>query len=147
MSKQLDPKEILELFSQSIHCSQIVVREWADDLGLDEEIMMRMAAPFGGGAFSGNMCGAVCGALMLLGAEYGHFEPGDTEGNENMIAKIGEFKQRFTEANGSLICQEIIGYNLGVPGESERAFASGVIAKKCPNCVNTALEILDDMLG
>ncbi len=70
-----------------------VIGQWADDLDLDEETAVRMLAPFGGGAFDGEMCGAVSGALAAIGARYGHYEFGDEEGNTRMITKTAEFKK------------------------------------------------------
>ena len=108
MGNTLERNEIISLVTGLRHCSQVVIGQWAEDLDLDEETAVRMLAPFGGGAFDGEMCGAVSGALAAIGARYGHYEFGDEEGNARMIAKTTEFKQRFKEANGSLVCRELL---------------------------------------
>lgn len=142
----MDRNEILELFAGKIHCSQIVVGQWADELGLDRETVLRMAGPFGGGCFHGDVCGCVAGALMVIGAEYGHFEWGDEEGNTRMIEKIAEFKARFADNCGSLVCRELTGFDFSVPGAFDQAREAGVFVSHCPNYVNAALEILDDIM-
>lgn len=147
MNTTMEKNEIIKCFTGCIHCSQIVVGQWAEKLGLDVETSIRMAGPFGGGCFEGNVCGCVAGALMVIGAEHGHCEMGDEEGNAQMIAQIGQFKESFKEEFGFLLCKELIGYDFSIPGEFEKAQASGVLFEKCPNYVNGALKILDDMLG
>lgn len=142
----LKKQEIVEKFQGSIHCSQIVLGQWAEELGYDKEEAMRMAAPFGGGLFNGDTCGAVAGAMIAIGMRYGHCTPGDVDGNAAMMAKVKEFLDKFNEKHGSHICRQLIGYDIGVPGEFEKAVETGVVFDRCPNYVNTALEILDEIM-
>ncbi|HAF60142.1 MAG TPA: hypothetical protein DCK81_03265, partial [Clostridiales bacterium UBA9856] len=123
----LTEQQINEYFMNHIHCSQIVLMEWAEALGYTKEEAARIAAPFGGGMFNGDTCGAVAGAMLAIGMKYGHSEPGDIEGDEKMREKVAEFNRRFTEAKGSTICRDLIGYDFGKPGDAEKAFESGVI--------------------
>ena len=146
-NNKLDRAEILRQVSGSRHCSQVVMGAWAEELDLDEETVIRMMAPFGGGAFDGEMCGAVSGALAVIGARYGHYELGDVEGNMRMIAKVTEFKQKFKERNGTLVCRQLLGdYDLSKEGDLQRAVESGVFFEKCPNFIASALEILDEIM-
>ena len=147
MSNTLTKSEIIDLVTQCRHCSQVVFGQWAEDLGLDEETAIRVMAPFGGGAFDGEMCGAVSGALAVIGARYGHYELGDMEGNLRMIAKVTEFKNKFKERNGTLVCRELLEeYDFSKEGDMERAMASGVCFDKCPNFIGSALEILEEIM-
>ncbi|HOA42259.1 MAG TPA: C-GCAxxG-C-C family protein [Bacillota bacterium] len=142
----LTEQQINEYFMNHIHCSQIVLMEWAEALGYTKEEAARIAAPFGGGMFNGDTCGAVAGAMLAIGMKYGHSEPGDIEGDEKMREKVAEFNRRFTEAKGSTICRDLIGYDFGKPGDAEKAFESGVIFERCPGYVLEALKILDDIM-
>lgn len=147
MSNTLERDEIIRLVSGFRHCSQVVMGQWAEDLDLDVETAVRMMAPFGGGAFDGEMCGAVSGALAVIGARYGHYELGDAEGNMRMIAKVQEFKDRFKELNGTLVCRELLGeYDLSREGDLEKAMASGIFFEKCPGFIGSALEILEEIM-
>ena len=49
------------------------------ELGYDKDEASRMAAPFGGGMFRGDTCGAVVAAMIAIGMRYGHSELGDEE--------------------------------------------------------------------
>lgn len=147
MGNTLERNEIISLVTGLRHCSQVVIGQWAEDLDLDEETAVRMLAPFGGGAFDGEMCGAVSGALAAIGTRYGHYEFGDEEGNARMIAKTTEFKQRFKEANGSLVCRELLKkYDFSREGDLEKAKASGIFIEKCPYFIKSALDILDEIM-
>ena len=147
MGNALERSEILRQVMGFRHCSQVVIGAWAEDLDLDEETAIRMMAPFGGGAFDGEMCGAVSGALAVIGARYGHYELGDAEGNARMIAKLTEFKQAFKERNGTLVCRELLGdYDLSKEGDLQRAVESGIFFEKCPDFIASSLEILDEIM-
>lgn len=142
----MDRDEIIKLFEGKIHCSQIVAGQWAEKMGLDKDTVMRMAGPLGGGCFHGDVCGCVSGALMMIGAAFGHCEPGDEEGNDRMIEISAEFKERFEEECGSLRCRDLTGYDFSIEGDLEKAFAAGVTRERCPGYVQTALEILDEIM-
>ncbi|MBE5996929.1 MAG: C_GCAxxG_C_C family protein [Lachnospiraceae bacterium] len=49
------------------NCAQSVLVPFADVLGTDGEILYRVGANFGSGMRVGSVCGAVTGALMVLG--------------------------------------------------------------------------------
>lgn len=147
MATTLSKAEITDYFMGCIHCSQVIAGQWADRIDVDKEQFMRMTGPLGGGCFHGDICGCVSAALLVLGVACGHCEKGDVLGNNSMIGKITEFKQRFIEKKGSLICCELTGYDFSVPKELEKALADGVLLDQCPSNVNTALEILDEMLA
>ena len=51
-----------------------------------------MSSCFGGGMMCGETCGAVTGALMVIGMVYGHSREGDQSQKEIMAAKTGNLK-------------------------------------------------------
>ena len=63
----MEKKEIAELFMKGIDCSQVVVGAFAEELGITTEEAYRMSAAFGGGMGLGETCGAVVGAMIVLG--------------------------------------------------------------------------------
>lgn len=146
MEKTLKRSEILRQFQGHIHCSQIVLSQWAEELGFDRDDCLRMAAPFGGGCFRGDTCGAVAGAMIAIGMRYGHCETGDVDGDEAMKEKVAEFQSRFMEKYGALACRELTGFDFSKEGEFEKAIESGVIFGKCPDIVNCALEVLEEIM-
>ncbi len=133
-------EEISAKFAAGWHCAQCTLVPWADALGYDEEELLRMSAAFAGGMFRGDTCGAVCGALMAIGLACGD----DQKLTEK---KATEFQAAFTERFGSTICREILGYDLSVPGELEKARENGNMAERCPGFVRFASETLRELLA
>ncbi|MBR2783780.1 MAG: C_GCAxxG_C_C family protein [Firmicutes bacterium] len=142
----LTQDEIREQFMQRYHCSQVVIREWAEELGLDKDQASQLAAPLGGGMFRGDTCGAVAGAMLVIGARYGHFQPNDVENDQISQQKVKEFQDAFTARFGTTICRELLHYDFSQPGEMMKAAQAGVMMKQCPGYVEAALEILDDIM-
>lgn len=62
----------VDLFMKGYNCSQSVVMAFSDVYGIDEVLLSRLAASFGGGI--GRMretCGSACGMFLLAGLETG----------------------------------------------------------------------------
>ena len=133
-------------FKGAIHCSQQVAEYYAEKLGFDRETAMRLTAPFGAGMFIGEVCGAVCGAMVVIGMKYGHCKHGDAEGNAAMMAKVAEFNKEFISRNGTVVCRDLVGQDFSQPGELEKAFANGRIFEFCPKMVQDTIDILEKIL-
>ncbi len=133
-------------FQEGFDCSQQVLAYAANRLGIDEEKALKIGAAFGGGMWNGDTCGCVSGALMAIGLRYGHSVPNDKETKAQLTAKTMEFEKRFIERNGSLICREILGYNLTVPEELEKIMEKRLFFTVCTGLVCSSCEILDEVL-
>ena len=140
-------EKALECYKGGIDCSQICFAHGAEKMGMSKEEAYRIAACFGGGMFNGERCGCVTGSLMAIGMKYGHYELDDQIAKAKMMEKKAEFEARFKEAYGSLICKELIKYDVGIPEEMQQAVESGIMFDLCPELAATACEILDDILG
>jgi C_GCAxxG_C_C family probable redox protein len=55
---------------------------------------------------------------------------------------MAEFKKR----NGSCVCKELLGMNIGIPENMAKAQASKLFETKCFALVKSAAEILDGMV-
>ena len=60
-------KQLRAITEIHYNCAQSVTVPFAEVVGLDEDTMYRMGANFGGGMKMAATCGAVTGALMVLG--------------------------------------------------------------------------------
>lgn len=137
----------LELFSNNFNCSQAVFAVFAPDFGLDEKLALKLATSFGGGARNGEICGAVSGALMVLGLKYGHFDAADSEQKSRAYAIAVEYTKRFKEANGSIVCRDLLGYDLTKPDEMACIKEKGLFGDVCPKAIKSAVEILEGVLA
>jgi C_GCAxxG_C_C family probable redox protein len=143
-----DPVEkALALFEQDHACSQSLLLAFLSDSGIDRSAAFRIASPFaaGMGRFGGT-CGAVVGALMVLGLEGGPESVDDEETKERLYQRTREFISGFREQHGTILCRELLGHDIGTPERLEKARTSGVFGERCPGFVRAAAEIVRDLL-
>ena len=137
----------LELFSNNFNCSQAVFTAFAPDFGIDEELALKIATSFGGGARNGEICGAVSGALMVLGLKYGHYQSDNNEQKSRAYAIAVEYTKRFKEQNGSIVCRDLLGYDLTKPDEMACIKEKNLFKEICPRMVKCAVEVLESVLA
>ncbi|HRW13009.1 MAG TPA: C-GCAxxG-C-C family protein [Syntrophomonas sp.] len=137
--------DALRYFADSGSCSQAIVLSFGPELGLPPEIAIKTAAAFGGGiARSGELCGALSGALMVIGLTR-VATPGK-EHNE-VIYELGqEFLQRFHNRIGSTVCRDLLGADLSTAEGRQKARREDLFVLRCTNYVKAAAEILEEML-
>lgn len=107
MSKQGDAA--YAWFLKGYNCSQSVVAAFAPQLGLTEEMALRLSAGFGAGI--GRMrevCGAFCGVVTVLSMVYA--DPTDPKDKSRMYALVQQAAERYRTRNGggSIICRELL---------------------------------------
>lgn len=139
-------EEVLKCFSQGFDCSQVVLSSVAEELGIDDITAKKVASGFGGGMFCGSTCGAVTGALMAIGLKYGHSMPNTPEVKEKNIAKIAEFKEKFAEKYDSVICKELLGYDITNPEDLKKINEKELLTKFCPKLVSDVIDTLKEVL-
>ena len=140
-------ERIKEEFIRGYDCSQVVLREFAGELGITEDEANRMSACFGGGMLEGEVCGVVTGALMAIGLKYGHSNPENVMAQkEIMMEKSAQFRQRFKEKYDTLICRPLLGYDVSRPEELQAAMDSGRMLDFCPKLAYEAIQILKGIL-
>ena len=138
---------IARRFQDGFNCSQIVLSSHAASLGLPEETALRIASPFGGGiARSGQMCGAVTGALMALGLRHGTSKPGEHERKEEQYCIANRFMSLFRERYGSLSCRDLLGCDIGTPEGRKEAHDKGLFDEFCPRLVADAIQLSGEMM-
>jgi C_GCAxxG_C_C family probable redox protein len=97
-------------------------------------------------ARTGQMCGAVNGALLVIGLAHGSTAADDAAGKEKTYAVTRGFWSRFKERHGSLLCRELLGVDIGTPAGREVAMRSGLFKTRCPMFVRDAAEIVEQLL-
>lgn len=131
-------------FEEGFSCAQATFSTYASQLGLDREMALKVAGAFGGGmARMGRTCGAVTGALMVIGLENGKTKADDDEAKEMCYSLVREFVEQFESRNGSTVCQELLGHDIGIPEERMLAKEQGLFDTLCPKLVQGAAEIIE----
>ena len=141
----MDKEKVADLFMRGQDCSQVVLSHYADELGITFDEANRLSAAFGGGSGMGETCGAVVGALMVIGLKYGHNGPDDMEQRNELMAKRAEFITAWKEKRGSCMCRELLGYDVTKPEEFQIILEKGLMFDLCPELVLDAIDILDNM--
>ncbi len=132
--------QTLASFKDGFTCSSAVFSSFSEELGLDSETAKKISCGFGAGiSKTGNICGAVYGAIMVIGLKYGKTKEGDDAATEKTRALVRKFMQEFTEHHGSVNCTELLGYNLSNPAEYEKARDSKLFVTRCPELVGDAV--------
>ena len=102
-----------EYFNNGYSCSESMIK-WAIDEGLVSEELLPAATSFSGGMGSGCLCGAVAGAQMIIGSQFGRE---NKNGNETIArVKAKELIQRFMETHKATCCRVLTrGMEMGSP--------------------------------
>lgn len=134
-------------FQEGFSCSQSVLSAFSGTFGLDLNLSLKISQPFGGGiAHLGEMCGAVSGALMVIGLKYGRTKAEDIQAREKTYQLVRKFIIRFKEAHGTIICKELLGYDLDTEEGYKKAEEEKLFETFCPGLVQLSAEILEDLI-
>jgi len=97
-------------------------------------------------AHSGNTCGAVTGALMVIGMKYGRIRINDLAAKDKTHSVVNSFMTEFLGRNQSLNCTDLIGYNMSDPNALALAREKKLSHTQCVKYVRDAGEILEMVL-
>jgi len=140
-------EDAAELFRSGWSCSQAVVCAFAKDFGIDETSALKLSCGLGGGmGHTGNTCGAVSGALMVIGMKYGRTTLEDLASKEKTYEMAQQFVKEFRRRNHSINCTELLTYDLSDPEKLKAAREAGVFKTICPRLVRDAGDILETLL-
>jgi C_GCAxxG_C_C family probable redox protein len=112
--------------------------------GLDRSAALKLARAFGSGMGMGRECGAVTGALMILGLKVQEASS-EKETRYRVYDLVRELVRRFEEKRGTIICKDLLGVDLGTPEGRDKAIKDNLFRTLCPGFVRDAAQILDDM--
>lgn len=118
-------------------------REFERDI--EATIIPRIAFGFAGGiGNTGDVCGAVAGAVMAIGL---HQERGETmEESLRTLAIAQEFRRRFENEMGTINCRELTGADLSTPEGIEQFMNSDTPQTVCFPAVGAAYKLVVDVL-
>lgn len=131
---------------KSRNCSQAIIETYAPSMGLPGETARRLAAAFAGGMGMGSECGAVTGALMVIGLKYGKVRDRDPAADRRTSAKVAEFIKEFKARHRDTVCSRLLDVNMGTSEGVGEARERGLFSTRCPEFVRSASEILDSIL-
>ncbi len=94
----------------------------------------------------GQTCGAVTGAFMVIGLKHGKVKAEDEEAKEKSYKIVREFVNRFKSLHGSIMCKDLLGYDLDNPEEREQIEEKQICETRCPEFIKNAVGVLEKLL-
>lgn len=132
-------------FRNGINCAQAILSAWGPRHGLDRETALRLGGAFGSGMNMGETCGAVTGALMVIGLRSAKVSHAGFLTRDRTERETLEFLERFKARNGTVSCKELLGCDLGTPAGRAAARRDRSFKTRCPKFVRDAAEILEEI--
>lgn len=129
---------------KGFNCCQSVLAAYADLTGLSEQASFDLGGGFGAGAQTGELCGAITGAILTLGM----LTPVDAEdpvGSKRRTGKLAkEFQKRFQEKFGDLRCHPLLKREIQATEETPAAQELD-LTNRCDILIVSAVEIIEEM--
>ena len=127
-------------------CSESVALALRDALGVKCDCIPRVATGFAAGVGrTGNLCGALTGAILGLGLALGRDTP--TAGDRPPHWYARRMAEVFEEAAGSLTCPGVLGLDIDDPEDYETYKERNTWATVCRGVIKTAAGLAYDILA
>jgi C_GCAxxG_C_C family probable redox protein len=100
-----------ELYGGNYHCCEAIVLAVSEYLGYQDDSLLKICTPFGGGMIkNGAACGSLIAAYLCMGIFKGRNSTG--ESRDGACDPANRIFQKFCEKYGSSECRDIIGYDM-----------------------------------
>lgn len=141
MNPQLD--RVSRDFAAGYNCAQAMLAAFGPELGLPREQCLALAAPFGAGmAREGEVCGALTGALLVLGLRYARAAINNPGAKEEAYRETADFLDVFRANHGTILCRGLLGVAMNTPEGLHQAREQGLHQKVCVPLVDEVARML-----
>jgi len=135
-------EEAVSHFKGGYNCAQSILLAMQKFWNVKNPLEPKVASAFGGGiGGQGSLCGALTGGVIAIGLKYGT-NRSIPEGREKAYLLALKFYTQFEKNCGSVLCRNLIGYDLTNPKELQEARNSNIFADKCSHLIEEAIKIL-----
>jgi len=141
-------EKALSYFNNSFNCAQSVFTTFGPELGLTEDECLKIACAFGAGmGKQQHVCGAVTGALMVLGARFGKALNDAEHKKELTYKKTEEFIKKFELNNGSIHCFKLLNnLNMNIVEDEIKIHELGLYETVCESAIKDAVELIEKLI-
>jgi C_GCAxxG_C_C family probable redox protein len=135
-------------FADGFACTPAVFTVFGKEMGLSEDQCLKIGCAFGGGmARNQYTCGAVTGALMVLGLHFGRGSEDGIEKKDFTYEKTNEFFKEFINRHGAILCKDLLqGLNMNDPEDKKKIEDLKLFQTVCVNYVRDAVEIAERLI-
>lgn len=135
-----------QLFANNVNCAQSTLAVHASDYGISEELAFKLASAMGGGmGHQGKTCGAILGAYLVLGLEFGNQIPNDLDSKIMLRKASNLFLEKFNKKHGNTDCPLLLKKDFRIAEELEEIQETGLTKKLCPNFIQSSIEIIQEV--
>ncbi len=127
--------------ADGFNCCASVLFAFQDKTNMPDELCYGISSGLGGGFRIGAICGAVSGAVIVLGILHPHNERSGAEGKASNMKLTQEFQRRYAQREGATDCRDL----KPVPAKHEVAY-DGREMKNCDHYILAAIELLEEMI-
>lgn len=127
------------------NCAQKVFGAFCEDYGIPRLQGIQMTSALGGGLRAGEACGALVGALLVVGLKYGMTDSDDNVRKALCDEKAKEIAFKFREMNEHIACRDLLGIDTSVGDNRLKAKELGLFNDICPQIVKNVVELLEEM--
>jgi C_GCAxxG_C_C family probable redox protein len=139
-------EQAVSYYKQGFLCAQAIFSTYSPQMDLDSELALKIASPFGAGiARFGKTCGAVTGALMVIGLRYGWTKVGKFKQKETTYEIAKEFITKFKERNITTSCKKLLNCDISTPEGRNYAYDHKLFIEICPKFVQDSAEIIEEL--
>ncbi len=143
----------LAYFHQGYNCAQSVFTAFAEQIGITEELALRLSSGFGAGVGRmRGMCGAFSGLTLVAGYGKGNLS-GHPEDKEVIFSLVRDLAEAFKAEFGTLTCRELLHLDElaqegARPSERTQAYYDARPCEQCVAfCARKAAELMQENRG
>jgi len=137
-------EKALYLHRKGCNSAQAILAAFSKEIEISDETARKMAAGFGAGI--GTMqktCGALTGAVMVLGCRY-HSDENLYESKQLLFEKTQALLQKFRTLHGTLDCRELIGVDFYKPGGMQKVRQQRLFENRCQQYIREVCRFLEE---
>ena len=121
-----------------LYCSQAILSAFCEKYGLDKEIAQRVSFVLNSGIRCAEVCGAVSGAILVIGLKHG-------DSKEIGNVKTEEYMKQFRARHNSVLCRDLLGCDISTINGREKAINENLFTTRCLDLVQSAAQLLVDL--
>jgi len=90
--------------------------------------------------------GAVTGAFMVIRLKYSLTVADGSQSHREAFSAVQDFVEQFKSRYGSIVCRDLLGFDISDRNTFREAIKQGILQKICPKLVPDAAEIVETLI-
>ena len=133
-------------FENGMNCAQSVISVFANDMGLDPSLALKLSSTLGGGVGrKQEICGAINAGALVIGLMYGNQSPSDKESKEQASVLARQFLNKAEQEYGGLTCRHVLQASLETPSDREQVKEQNLTKIRCNPCISKVVSMLEQL--